>query len=127
MLYKSKFNFRFVFLFTAASYASKVVYVPIRPIFVTNLQDSTRKFLSIEVSLMIPADKKIEDALKDNMPLIKDALVELFSNQSSKKLRKPGKRTELEKKALAQVIKVLNEYVGNLEVKKVLFTKFTIG
>ncbi|WP_416430969.1 flagellar basal body-associated FliL family protein [Piscirickettsia salmonis] len=111
------------------SYAStnKVVYVPIRPIFVTNLQDSTRKFLSIEVSLMVPADKKTEDAIKNNMPLIKDTLVELFSNQSSKKLRKAGKRAELEKKALTQVVKILNEYVGNLTVKKVLFTKFTIG
>ncbi|QHS32263.1 flagellar basal body-associated FliL family protein [Piscirickettsia salmonis] len=101
--------------------------MPIRPIFVTNLQDSTRKFLSIEVSLMVPADKKTEDAIKNNMPLIKDTLVELFSNQSSKQLRKAGKRAELEKKALTQVVKILNEYVGNLTVKKVLFTKFTIG
>ncbi|ODN42064.1 flagellar basal body-associated FliL family protein [Piscirickettsia litoralis] len=106
-----------------AKSAVELSYIHIRPQFLTNLQGST-KHLYVEVSLLIPKDPKTEEIINNNMPLIRSALVDLFSEQTLEKLSKKHGVNGLQSEALKTITRVLTENAERVDIKRVLFTKF---
>lgn len=94
------------------------------PPFVVNLPTKGRvKFLQIEVEVMA-TEKEVLSDVESLAPLIKNDLLQLFSNQKFEDMMKPQKREELRAQALKVVNDVLKENTGNNDVKQVLFTSF---
>ncbi|ALA25123.1 flagellar basal body-associated FliL family protein [Piscirickettsia salmonis] len=110
-------------LFSSFCLAAELAYVHIRPQFLTNLQGTT-KHLYVEVTLLIPKDASVEEVINNNMPLIRSALVDLFSQQTLKKLSKKRGVNGLQSEALKTITRVLTENAQNVDIKRVLFTKF---
>ncbi|QGP54929.1 flagellar basal body-associated protein FliL [Piscirickettsia salmonis] len=76
------------------------------------------------MTLLIPKDVSVEEVINNNMPLIRSALVDLFSQQTLKKLSKKSGVNGLQSEALKTITRVLTENAQNVDIKRVLFTKF---
>lgn len=102
------------------------IYYALKPAFVVNFQYKTRtRYLQADLTLLI-RDPEISLALDTHMPLIRNNLVLLLSNQDFELLQTPEGKESLREQALVKVQEVLQEEVGKPGVEQVLFTSFVM-
>ena len=88
-------------------------YVSLAPPFIVNFLDDKKrtKFLKAEISLMAKSPK-VQAAIKENLPAVRNALVMLFSRQVFEQLMTPDGKEKLRADALAEVQAVMTKVTG---------------
>ena len=88
-------------------------YVSLAPPFVVNFLDEKKrtKFLKAEISLMAKSPK-VQAAINENLPAVRNALVMLFSRQVFEQLMTPDGKEKLRTDALAEVQAVMTKVAG---------------
>jgi flagellar FliL protein len=101
-------------------------YVPLDPPFVVNFKDDqSMRFLQVGVSLM-SHDTAALAAAKDADPVIRNALVMLFSSQDYTILSDAAGKQKLQAQALAAVQKIVEKRLGRPGVEALYFTSFVM-
>ena len=102
------------------------LYLPLDPAFVVNFkQEDSQRFLQVGVCVM-SHDQAAIDAAKAADPVIRNALVLLFSSQSYDTLSDNAGRVKLEQEALAQVRKIVGDRLGRPGIEGLYFTSFVM-
>ena len=101
------------------------IYHAFDPSFVVNFKDKGRtRYLQITVQVMT-RDPEIVPSLDTHMPLIRNNLLLLFSNQEAEKLYSAEGKEDLRKAALLETQRILEEQTGKKEaVEALYFTSF---
>jgi len=109
-----------------ASSEPPATYLELTPAFVVNLADEeSMRFLQVTVEVMA-RDPKVIDAVKTHMPRIRNALMLLFSQQSSHTIAGRDAKEALQKKALDEVQKALQAEGAPADVSAVYFTSLVM-
>ena len=102
------------------------LYLPMDPPFVVNFRDEqSLRYLQVAVTLMSHDPKAIEVA-KSADPVIRDALVSLFSNQEYSIVSNAAGREKLQAQALAAVRKIVQARLGRPGIDALYFTSFVM-
>lgn len=102
------------------------IYWGLEPAFVVNYQDSqTLRFLQVGVQVMA-YDQETIDLLKANEPLVRNALLMLFSDQQYQNLITREGKDKLRASALAELRKIVDEHSGKSGPDSVYFTSFVM-
>lgn len=102
------------------------LYLPLVPAFVVNFQDQdSTRYLQVGVTLMTH-DAAAVQVLKDNDPVIRNALVMLFSSQSYAQLSTTAGKQKLQDEALQSVRKIVASKAGKPAVDALYFTSFVM-
>lgn len=112
----------------AAEAASKAaeLYLQLDPAFVVNFQDQdATRYLQVGVTVM-SRDPAAIQAVKDNDPVIRNALVMLFSSQTFAQLSDIAGKQKLQAEALAAVRKVVADRTGRPGIDALYFTSFVM-
>ncbi len=110
----------------AAGNDSAVHYIPLKPSFVANYGQSERlRFLKAEVSLRVRGQAQV-DKVNHHMPLVRHALVMLFSGLGDEDLRTTAQREQVRQQALSAVQAALSEEEGEPVAEDLLFTSFVV-
>lgn len=110
----------------AADVKKPAIYYALSPAFVVNFAVSGRqRFLQTDISLLL-RDTDVSAALEFHMPVIRNALVMLFSAQDFETLQTPEGKEALREQALTTVQTVLQKEIGKTGVEQVLFTSFVM-
>ena len=112
----------------AASSAPKApeLYLPLDPAFVVNFQDQdSTRYLQVGVTVMTH-DPNAVQAMKDSDPVIRNALVMLFSNQTYAGLSDIAGKKKLQAEALDAVRKIVADKTGKPDVDALYFTSFVM-
>jgi flagellar FliL protein len=112
----------------AAASASKAadLYQQLEPAFVVNFQDDdATRYLQVGVTVMAH-DPAVIQAVKDSDPVIRNALVMLFSAQTFAQLSDTTGKQKLQAEALAAVRKIVAQRVGKSSVDALYFTSFVM-
>jgi len=98
----------------------KSAYVELTPPFVVNFQDDKKRarFLKAEISIMAKAPA-VQDAIKQNLPAVRNSLVMLLSRQVYEQLMTPEGKEKLRTDALEEVKAVLTKVAGAKKAKGV--------
>ena len=106
--------------------AKKPQYLPLTPAFVVNFKDEQAvRFLQVGVTLMSHDPQAIE-AAKDANPVIRNALLLLFSNQDASTLTGADGKRKLQTQALAAVQKIVHGQIGRNGIEALYFTSFVM-
>ncbi|WP_243047639.1 flagellar basal body-associated FliL family protein [Dyella sp. RRB7] len=101
-------------------------YLPMDPPFVVNFRDDqSMRFLQVGVSLM-SHDAAALAAAKDADPVIRNALVMLFSSQDYSILSDAAGKQKLQAQALAAVRKIVGDRLGRPGIEALYFTSFVM-
>ena len=100
-------------------------YVKLKPITVNFTEKKKQRFVQISPSLMT-RDPEMVLAIEENIPLIENSLLMLFSSQEFAELKTRDGQVKLRELALAEVQKLMQDEVGKDAVERVLFTGFII-
>ena len=104
----------------------ELVYVPLDPAFTVNLQGGARpRFLQANIQVVTREQKMAEHVVK-HMPVIRNALVMLFSSKDAEDLDSREGKENLRVEALAAIQEVLREKTGSQGVEGVFFTSFVM-
>ncbi len=110
----------------AAKPAAKEFYLPLEPAFVVNFTgDESVRFLQVGVTLMAH-DNAALDAAKDAQPVVRNALVMLFSGQTWSGLNSADGKQKLQAQALVAVQKIVKQRTGKNGVDALYFTSFVM-
>lgn len=102
------------------------IYWGLEPAFVVNYQDSqVLRFLQVGVQVMA-YDQETIDLLKANEPLVRNALLMLFSDQQYETLITREGKDKLREAALAELRKIVDEHSGKSGPQSVYFTSFVM-
>lgn len=102
------------------------VYLPLDPAFVVNFQDDdATRYLQVGVTVMSHDPAAIQ-AMKDNDPVIRNALVILFSSQTFAELGNTAGKQKLQAQALTAVRKIVADKIGKPGVDALYFTSFVM-
>jgi flagellar protein FliL len=110
----------------AAAPKAPELFLPLDPAFVVNFedQDSTR-YLQVGVTVMTH-DPSAVQAMKDSDPVIRNALVMLFSSQTYAGLSDTAGKVKLQAQALEAVRKIVADKTGKPDVDALYFTSFVM-
>ena len=101
-------------------------YLPMEPAFVVNFQKADGlSYLQVGVTLM-SHDPAALQAAKEADPVIRNALVMLFSAQDYAALSDTAGKQKLQAKALAAVQKIVEDRTGHPGVEALYFTSFVM-
>ncbi len=101
-------------------------YLPLEPAFVVNFRDDdSLRYLQVGVSLM-SHDQGALDVAKQADPVIRDALVMLFSSQDYTILSDAAGKQKLQADALAAVRKIVRVRYGKPGIDALYFTSFVM-
>lgn len=101
-------------------------YLPLEPAFVVNFRDDdSLRYLQVGVSLM-SHDQAALTVAKGADPVIRDALVMLFSRQDYSILSDPAGKQKLQVEALAAVRKIVGARLGRPGIDALYFTSFVM-
>ena len=101
-------------------------FLPLDPAFVVNFRDDdAMRYLQVGVTLM-SHDPAALQAAKEADPVIRNALVMLFSAQDYAALSDTAGKQKLQAKALAAVQKIVEERTGHPGVEALYFTSFVM-
>lgn len=102
-------------------------YIELKPAFVVNYGGVGKiKYLKAEISLRVDDPKAIE-AVNHHMPLIRNALVLLFSRQTDEAMASVEGKETMRQEALAEVNRLLAEETAEpLAIKDVLFSNLVM-
>ncbi|CDF85270.1 flagellar basal body-associated protein FliL [Pseudomonas sp. QL9] len=110
----------------ASSGKKPALYEVLAPSFVVNFnQNGRQRYLQVSVALM-GRDQAQLDALQEQMPLVRNQLVMLFSSQNFDSLTTPVGKEMLRQQATASIQEVAKKATGQLTVEQVLFTNFVL-
>jgi flagellar FliL protein len=102
------------------------LYLALDPAFVVNFRDDqSMRFLQVGVSLM-SHDQAALDAAKGADPVIRNALLMLFSRQDYAILSDPVGKQKLQEQALEAVRKIVAERLGRPGIDALYFTSFVM-
>lgn len=102
-----------------------VIYVELRPPFVTNYQSRKMGYLKADVTLKVKGDATAE-AVGRHQPAIRHNLVMLFSSQSEEALSTQEGKQMLKENALNEVVNALQNEGEPTQVEEILFTSFIV-
>lgn len=105
--------------------AAEVIYVPLKPAFVTNYKANKLRYFKTEVSIQVRGSATAE-AIDRHKLYIRHNLVMLFSSQDQTTLNSNEGKQKLQEDALNQVVAVLNEESEPSDVEGILFTSFIV-
>ena len=104
---------------------STIEYLEMTPKFTVNLAEP-RKYLRINVQLMVEGDKTIEK-VKKHFPALRHGLIMLFSGMSAKDLQTMDQREKLREDALKVVEGILEKRAKNSDgLRDLFFTEFLV-
>lgn len=113
----------------AAEAAKKLkdpIYFSVEPVFVVNLKDgNSMRYLQVQIDLMSRDSVDVEKVEKYNTRIRNDLLM-LFGTVAREDLMLPNGKTDLQKRALDTVNKVLIDESGKGTVEALYFSKFVI-
>ena len=102
------------------------IFVPLDAAFVVNLEDEdAMRFMQVEVQVAV-RDPKSVDVVKNNMPIVRNRLMLLFSGQHYRDLNTRQAKEKLQADALAEVKKTLTEVTGKPLVDGLYFTSLVM-
>ena len=102
------------------------LYLPLDPVFVVNFQDGDgSRYLQVGVTVMAH-DAAVIQTIKDNDPVIRNALVMLFSSQTFDQLSTTAGKQKLQSEALAAIRKIVDDKLGGSGVDALYFTSFVM-
>lgn len=105
---------------------SDATFVPLESAFVVNLEDEdAMRFMQVEVQVVVH-DPKAVDLIKNNMPIVRNRLMLLFSGQHYRDLNTRAAKEKLQADALAEVQKALTEVTGKPQVEALYFTSMVM-
>ncbi|MEE2729467.1 MAG: flagellar basal body-associated FliL family protein [Pseudomonadota bacterium] len=105
--------------------SNDVVYVELKPSFVTNYQSRKMGYLKADVTLKVKGGQTAE-AVDRHKPAIRHHLVMLFSSQSAEALGSMEGKEMLKETALSEVVAALQEEGEPADVEDILFTSFIV-
>ena len=106
--------------------APKIIYVGIVPALVGNYSSGTKmKFYKADISLKVTGSEA-EEKVKYHEPLIRNQLVQLFSQQTDESLGSMDSKEKLRQEALKQVKQVLEQEEGKPYVEDLLFNNLIL-
>lgn len=106
--------------------ASAELYLPVEPALVVNFHDEDSiRYLQVGITLMSHEVSAINVA-KDADPVIRDALIALFSNSDYAEGSSAAGRARLQVQALAVVRKVVKARLGRPGIDALYFTSFVM-
>ena len=101
-------------------------FLALDPAFVVNFRDDQAvRYLQVGVSLM-SHDSAAIDAAKQAQPVIRNALVMLFSGQNYASLIDAAGKQKLQAQALAAVQKIVDKRIGRPGIDALYFTSFVM-
>ncbi|SDH42917.1 flagellar FliL protein [Pseudomonas flavescens] len=110
----------------AAPVKQPAIYEELTPAFVVNFtQNGRARYMQVSVALMT-RDQAGLDALKVNMPVLRNNLVMLFSSQDFATLITPVGKEMLRQQATASVQQLAEKETGKVTVEQVLFTNLVL-
>ncbi|WP_324733931.1 flagellar basal body-associated protein FliL [Pseudomonas paeninsulae] len=102
------------------------IYEELLPAFVVNFTHNGRaRYMQVSIALLV-RDQAALDALKVHMPVLRNRLVMLFSNQDFESLITPVGKEMLRQQATASVQELAQKETGKLTVEQVLFTNLVL-
>lgn len=102
------------------------VYYPLKPPIIVNFQARGRqRFLQADITLMM-RDEMVVQAIETHMPMLRNALVLLFSGQVYEDLQTAEGKERLREESLAELQRLLQQEIGKPGVEQVLFTNFVM-
>ncbi|MFZ3024095.1 flagellar basal body-associated protein FliL [Pseudomonas sp.] len=106
--------------------APKVMYVGIIPALVGNYSSGMKmKFYKADIALKVTGSEA-EEKVKYHEPLIRNQLVQLFSQQTDETLGSMDAKEKLRQEALKQVQQVLEQEEGKPYVEDLLFNNLIL-
>jgi flagellar FliL protein len=104
-----------------------IYYAFDEPFTINFLNQSNKKarYLQIKVTLK-GIDQPSIDAAEQNLPMLQDALLDLFSDQSHEQVNSIEGRKALQQNTLETVRSLLKEETGNDAIDAVYFTSFIL-
>jgi len=109
-----------------AAEAQPELYLAMQPAFVVNFRDDdTLRYLQVGVSLMSHDQAALNTAQQAD-PVIRDALLMLFSRQDYATLSDPTGKQKLQAQALEAVRKVVGARLGRPGIDALYFTSFVM-
>jgi flagellar FliL protein len=105
---------------------SPELFLPLDPAFVVNFQDQdSTRYLQVGVTVMTH-DPSAVQAMKESDPVIRNALVMLFSSQTYAGLSDIAGKKKLQAEALEAVRKIVADKTGKPDVDALYFTSFVM-
>lgn len=102
------------------------IYLPLSPAFTVNLADPDGShFLQVDMEVMA-RDSAALDAVKQNMPQIRNALLMLLGQLRLHDLGSREAKEVLQKQVVAEIGKVVTAETGKPGVESVFFTSFVV-
>lgn len=102
------------------------IYIPIDPAFVVNFASQGKaRFLQVTVEVMT-REPEVPEKIKLHMPVIRNNLMLLFSNQTYDKVSTLEGKEALREEALTVVQEILETETGDPGVEAVYFTSFVM-
>lgn len=102
-----------------------IEYLEMKPKFTINLAEP-RKYLRINVQLLVEGDKAIEK-VKKHLPALRHGLIMLFSGMSATDMETMEQREQLREAALNVIKKTLEKHARNSDgVRNLFFTEFLV-
>ena len=108
--------------------AKPEIYLALTPVFVVTFREGDTdalRYLQVGVTLMAH-DQKALDVAKEADPVVRDALVSLFSSQKFDVVTGTAGREKLQTDALATVRKIVQKRLGRPGIDALYFTSFVI-
>ena len=110
----------------AAAPKAPELFLPLDPAFVVNFQDQdSTRYLQVGVTVMTH-DPAVVQAMKESDPVIRNALVMLFSSQTYAGLSDIAGKKKLQAEALDAVRKIVADKTGKPNVDALYFTSFVM-
>lgn len=110
----------------AAEPTPSAIYLPLKPAIIINFESRGRqRYLQVDVTLMMRTDQALS-AAELHMPMIRNALVMLFSGQIYEELQTPEGKELVRQLALEEVQTMMDREIGEPGVEQVLFTNFVM-
>jgi flagellar FliL protein len=101
-------------------------FLPLDPAFVVNFRDDdSMRYLQVGVTLM-SHDQAVLDTVKSVDPVVRNALVMLFSRQDYAILADPAGKQKLQAQALEAVRRIVESRTGKPGVDALYFTSFVM-
>ena len=111
---------------SAVEMAKKAVYISVQPPIVANYDDDGERGYYQATVELLTYDTDAEPAIQMHMPRLRDALLKLFSAQTTQTLRRRNAMDELRALAKVEVDKVMAGVLGVSPVAGVYFSTFVV-
>ena len=104
---------------------STIEYLEMAPKFTVNLAGQ-RKYLMIDVQLMIEGKQNVEK-VKKHMPALRHELIMLYSGRDDAELASMEQREALRQESIEAIRKTLDKYENSDGLRDVFFTEFLLN